>query len=67
MKVVVPPKSVTLHWCPVCGRHDRSIPFTGASHFFAGSRCTGQPMRLTYDLSDDSSDLVMEHPGGEAA
>ena len=49
----VPPKSIKLRWCPVCGRTDRVSPFTGKGHFSAGARCVGQPERLTYYLANE--------------
>lgn len=43
-----PPVTLTMRWCPVCGRDDRFKPFTGKSHFTRGDRCLGKPVVLTY-------------------
>jgi hypothetical protein len=42
------PGTVTVKWCPVCGRTDRYQVFTGKSHHTAGEKCAGQPEQLTY-------------------
>jgi len=43
-----PPQTITIHWCPVCGRDNRSVPFTGKSHFSGGERCPGSPVLVEY-------------------
>lgn len=43
-----PPATVTIKWCPVCGRDDRFQVFTGKSHFARGERCSGQPVAVKY-------------------
>jgi hypothetical protein len=50
MTWVKPPKKVTLKFCPVCGRTDRHMPFTGNRHFHHGQRCAGELTIAEYVL-----------------
>jgi hypothetical protein len=43
-----PPLTITLKWCPKCGRDDRVQPFTGKGHYYGGQRCPGTPVMQTY-------------------
>lgn len=55
-----PPETVTLKWCPVCGRDDRlvhlrtlhrpSVDYVGER--IKGGFCPGEPVELTYMLRD---------------
>ena len=46
-----PPASISIRFCPVCGRDDRFQPFTGKSHFAMGDRCSGTPVDVLYSRS----------------
>lgn len=46
-----PPRRIELKFCPVCGRHDRFSPFTGASHYTSGKKCPGKPLVFFYDVA----------------
>lgn len=44
-----PPSSVTIRFCPICGRNDRYVPFTGKAHFSGGAKCPGAVIAITYE------------------
>lgn len=44
----LPPSTLTIKFCPQCGRDDRFMPFTGKSHFTRGLKCPGIPIEITY-------------------
>jgi hypothetical protein len=46
-----PAQSISIIWCPVCGRDDRVIPFTGKSHWSAGKKCAGMPVTVVYTMT----------------
>ena len=47
-----PPETISILWCPKCGRDDRNVPFTGKSHFSRGERCNNDNLyRATYVFS----------------
>lgn len=48
--IPVPPAEVSIRWCPVCGRDDRTRPFTGKRHARFGVWCTGVPVKLSYTI-----------------
>lgn len=47
-----PPFTTAIKWCPVCGRTDRSIPFTGQRHSTGGKRCEGTPVTVVYEFKE---------------
>lgn len=49
--VVEPPASISILFCPVCGRDDRFSPMSaGGKHYRDGERCLGRPVRIVYGL-----------------
>lgn len=45
------PRTITLIWCPACGRDDRyaNLKMRPYKHFAEGKECPGTPMRVRYE------------------
>lgn len=45
--MVEPPKTLTIQFCPTCGRTDRFVTLK-ENHYHGGKRCEGKPITVTY-------------------
>lgn len=49
-----PPPTITMRWCPACGRDDRVAPLSDR-HRTGGLRCGGTPVEARYALAPSST------------
>lgn len=47
-----PPESVSIDWCPECGRINRWNSLV-VGHFSRGMKCSGVPMPLLYTFAGE--------------
>ena len=47
---IKPPETISIQFCPECGRDDRYQAFTGKKHGFRGVWCHGVPVTVTYKV-----------------
>lgn len=47
----VPPRKITLRFCPACGRNDRytNLKTPPSRHYADGKLCEGRPVEISYE------------------
>jgi len=51
LETPTPPQTISVHWCPECGR---TSSYGLATHYAKGRKCPGAYVELTYILRETS-------------